>query len=114
MRELGEHLRMAWIIVAAGEERGFIDRRSDDSLDFSTLCELDRSFYGDAAERSRARGVGTASPITNRIVDVRGGIGRANHHDVATLANPWVSERFGDDLWSDAAGVSHGHGEPNL
>src|SRR6185436_19842702 len=31
--------------------------------------------------------------------------------NVTALANPWVSERFGNDLRSNPAGVAHGHGK---
>jgi hypothetical protein len=35
----------------------------------------------------------------------------AYYHNVTALADPWVGERFGNNLGTNSAGIAHGHGK---
>src|SRR5258705_4368113 len=106
-----QHFRVPRIIVAAGEQRRLIDRRRDNAVDFSGH----RQFYGaldrEAREFSGQLGVAAGAPTTHRVSDDYASSLRTYDHNVTALADQLVSERFGDDLRSNPAGIPDGHGK---
>jgi hypothetical protein len=113
-RQCRQHLGMAGIVVASGMERGFVDWRGNDSLHCSSRRELHGTLDRQPAQFSRVGRVVARGPVSHRFRYREPANFRTDHHDVTTLADPGVGERFSDDLWANSAGVSHGHGETNL
>jgi len=75
-------------VVAAGKQRGFVDRRGHDPVDFARLRQLDGSLDREPAESAGAGSIPGSSPLPHRDVDVRGRIRGADHHNVTALADP--------------------------
>jgi hypothetical protein len=112
--ELCQHLGVAGKIVTAGVQRGFIDWRCHNALDLALHRHFHGALNGETAQLSGAGGAGAFSPCPDRLGDGSAGSIRTDHHNVAALANPWVSERFDDYLWSNPAGIPDGHGKTHF
>jgi hypothetical protein len=56
------------------------------------------------------RGVAPSGPVSDGFRNRHSASIGSDDYDVTALADPWVSERFGDDLWSNPAGIPDGHG----
>jgi len=107
----GEHLRVTGKVVAAGKQRGLIDRSGHNSVDGALLRDLDGSLDCQPAEHARQGRVRTGPPISDRLCNLHSGAPGANDYNVTALADPWVGERFGDNLRTNSAGIAHGHGK---
>src|SRR5438874_717310 len=83
----------------------------DDTVHIAFDRQLHGAFDGEAAQLSRLGHPSAMGPLADRLGDGHSASFWANHHNVTALANPWVSERFGDDLRSNSAGISHSHGK---
>jgi len=105
---------MAGIVVASGKQRRFIDGSGDDSFNVSSLCHVHGSFDRESAEHARHGRVRAGPPVAYRLGDLYCSSVGANDHNVTALADPWVGERFGDNLGTNSAGVAHGHGKANF
>jgi len=88
-----------------------MNRAGDDAIHNAFDRQLHGAFDGEAAQLSRLRHASAIRPLSDWLGHSHSASFWANHHNVTALANPWVSERFGDDLRSNSAGISHGHGK---
>jgi len=112
--ELGEHLCMAGVVVAAREQRRLVDRRGDDAIDVSVHRQLHRPLDGEAAQLSRGRHAHLCPPVANRFLDFDSCASSANDYDVKAPGDPGVGERFHYYLRANSAGIADGHGEASL
>jgi hypothetical protein len=92
-------------------ERRLIDGGGDDSFNVSSLRHLHGSFDRQSAEHTRQRRVRAGPPVADRLSHLDSGAIGANDHNVTALADPWVGERFGDNLRTNSAGITHSHGK---
>jgi hypothetical protein len=99
------------IIVAAGQQRGLVDRRSDNAVDLSSHRHFHRALDREARQLSRKLSVAADGPTTDRFSDIDTRSLRPHDHNVTALADQLVSERFGDDLRPNPAGIPDGHGK---
>jgi hypothetical protein len=106
-----EHFGVAGIVVSTGVESRLVDRGGHDSFDHSRARHLDCSLDREASELSGCCGTRSSCPAADRLGDRRSSSIGANDYNVTTLADLRVGERFGDDLWTNPAGVTHGHGK---
>jgi hypothetical protein len=106
-----EHLRVTGKIVAASKQRGLIDRSGHNSVDGALLRHLDSSLDRQPAKHARQGRVRAGPPVADRLGDLHSGAFGANDYNVTALADPWVGERFGDNLRTNSAGIAHGHGK---
>jgi hypothetical protein len=109
--QLRQHFGVAGEIVAASEERRFIDRSSNDPVNIAGRCQLHGALDGESTQFPRRRCALPGRPVSDRFRDIDTRSVRTDHHNVTALANPWVSERFGNDLRSNPAGIPDGHGK---
>ena len=112
--QASKHLRVAGKIVAALVERGFVDGSGDNSFDGSRLRHRHGSFDCQSAELARERRVRPGHPTPDGLTHLDSRAFRTNHHNVTALADPWVGERFGDNLRANSAGIAHGHGKAHF
>jgi len=112
--QASKHLRVTGKIVAALVQRGFVDGSGHDSLDGSRLRHRHGSFDCQSAELARERRVRSGHPMPDGLSHPDSGTLRTNDHNVTALADPWVGERFGDNLRANSAGIAHGHGKAHF
>jgi len=111
MCKLGEHLGVTGKIVATGEQGGLIYRRGDDAVDVTRGCQRNGALDGETTESSADGCAVSGRPGSYHLINRCGSSGRTDHHNVTALADLLVSERLGNDLWSNPAGITHGHGK---
>ncbi|HXQ78412.1 MAG TPA: hypothetical protein VN797_09390 [Gemmatimonadaceae bacterium] len=109
--ELRKHLGVPGKIVAPRQKRSFVDRSSDDTIDLSGRRHGDRALDGEAADLPSHGGRRAGRPRSDRLPHRHACSGGTNHYNVTALADLWVSERLSNDLGSNPAGISHGHGK---
>src|SRR5687767_10415138 len=105
---------MTRVVVSARVKRRLVDRCGNDSFDYASGRQLDGSLDRQAAESPGVSGAFVSAPAPDRFGHLEAATFRADHHNVTTLANPGVGERFSDDLGSNSAGITHGHREAGL
>jgi hypothetical protein len=109
-----EHLGVTGKIVAAGVQRRLVDRSGHDSLNRSVLRHGYRSLDRQAAQVTSDRGIRARRPASDRLGDIDTRALGTDDHNVTALADPWVSERFSNDLRTNSAGIAHGHGKTHF
>jgi hypothetical protein len=111
MGKLGEHLGVTGKIVATGEQSGLIYRRGDDAVDVTGRRKRHGALDGETTEPSADSGGVSWQPRANHFINWCAGSAGTDHHNVTALADLLVSERLGNDLRSNPAGITHGHGK---
>jgi len=109
--QMRQHFRVPRKVISAGEECGLVDRRRDYAVDFSSHRHFHRALDREARQLSGQLGAAADAPSSDRFGDIDAGSLRTHDHNVTALADQSVSERFGYDLRSNPARISHGHGK---
>jgi len=113
-RQRAQHLGVPGVVVPSRMERRLVDRGGDDPIDAAGHRELDRPLDRETAQPSRLSSAFPSHPAADGLRHRKTLNLRTDHHDVTTLADSGVGERFRDDLRTNSAGISHGHGEARL
>jgi hypothetical protein len=108
--EHAQHLCVAREVVATGVESCLVNRRSDDPLHHARDRQIDHTYDGEAAQPSREGGATLGHPPLHRLADRDTRPLRPHHRNVTALDDPGVGERLGNDLRTNSAGITHGHG----
>jgi len=104
---------MTRIVIAACEERRFIDWCGDDSIDVAIQRELDRALDCESTQSAGGGRISIGTPLSNEFVDFNSAAAWSDDYKIRAPANPRISERFGNYFRTDAARISRGDSEPN-
>lgn len=110
-RQVRQHFRVPRIVISACEQCRLVDRRRDNAVNASRHRQFHCAFNCEAGQLPGQLGVAIPTPPTHTLGDVDACSLRADDHNVTALADQLVSERFGDDLRSNSAGIPDGHGK---
>jgi hypothetical protein len=105
---------MSGKVVAARQQRSFVDRSSHDPFHFPCNRESYRALDRQSAQLPGDARLRPNAPVSDRCLHRDTSSIRPDHHNVTALDDNWVGERFRDYLGTNTAGISHGHGKTDL
>jgi hypothetical protein len=101
-------------VVAASQQRSFVDRSGHDSFDFTRGREFNSALDRKSAQLASDAALRLAAPVSDRRFHRDTSSLGPDDYNVTALDDHWVGERFRHDLWANPARISHGHGKTDL